>query len=152
MTRVQLSPWVTHERLDDEVIAINLETGAYYALDGVAADCWTLVAAGQAPDQIVTTLDGRYDVSADTVRDDVAAFLAALVEQGLAAETDEPAGGDANGDGDDDDDDAEVVTADGLTRAYSAPALTRYDDLDDLLLLDPIHEVDDAGWPIARAE
>jgi len=153
---VQLSPWVTHERLDDEVIAINLETGAYYALDGVAADCWTLVAAGQAPGDIVATLDARYDVSIDTVRDDVTAFLAALVEQGLGAETDEPAGartngagaGDENGDGDG----AAAVTADGAMRAYSAPALNRYDDLDDLLLLDPIHEVDDAGWPIARAE
>jgi hypothetical protein len=157
MTRVQLSPWVTHERLDDEVIAINLETGAYYALDGVAADCWTLVAAGQAPDEIVATLDARYDASTDTVRDDVTAFLAALVEQGLGAETDEPAGvsangnGSANGEGEDDVDRAAVI-ADGVTRAYSAPALTRYDDLDDLLLLDPIHEVDDAGWPIARAE
>ena len=34
---IRVSPWVTHERLDDEVIAINLETGAYYALDGVGS-------------------------------------------------------------------------------------------------------------------
>ncbi len=152
MSRVQLSPWVTHERLDDEVIAINLETGAYYALDGVAADCWTLVAAGQNPDDIVTILDARYDATADTVRDDVTAFLAALVEQGLGAETDEPASSNGSGNGSGNGDGAAAVTADGVTRAYTVPALTRYDDLDDLLLLDPIHEVDDAGWPIARTE
>jgi hypothetical protein len=152
MTRVQLSPWVTHERLDDEVIAINLETGAYYALDGVAADCWTLVAAGHDPDDIVAVLGARYDATAETVRDGVTAFLAALVEQGLGAETDEPAPSSANGNGSATGGGAAAVTADGVTRPYTVPALTRYDDLDDLLLLDPIHEVDDAGWPIARTE
>ncbi len=86
------------------------------------------------------------------MRDDVTAFLAALVEQGLGAETDEPASSNGSGNGSGNGDGAAAVTADGVTRAYTVPALTRYDDLDDLLLLDPIHEVDDAGWPIARTE
>ena len=146
MMRVQLSPWVTHERLDDEVIAINLETGAYYALDGTAADCWTLVAAGASRDEMIATLDARYDVTVEALRDDVAGFLTAMVDQGLGAETDEPA---STGDTDAD---ADGLPTGGSPRPYAAPALTRYDDLDDLLLLDPIHEVDDAGWPIARAE
>lgn len=149
MTAVQLSPWVTHERLDDEVIAINLETGAYYALDGTAADCWTFVAAGGGVDEIVDGLTTRYEVAADTARADAAAFLTALVTEGLGVEAESASDG-ASTDG------AvappEFATGSDAKRPYAAPVVARYDDLDDLLLLDPIHEVDDAGWPIARAE
>jgi hypothetical protein len=30
---------------------------------------------------------------------------------------------------------------------YKPPAIERFDDLEELLVLDPIHEVDEAGWP-----
>jgi hypothetical protein len=143
MTYLQFNAWVTHERLDSEVIAINLETGAYFALDGVAADTWTLAASGSSTDEIVAALDARYETSAETLRTDVAAFVAELVEQGLATETTEapsPAEGVAP-----------LPAGDALS-PYQPPSLLRYDDLADLLLLDPIHEVDDVGWPIARTE
>jgi hypothetical protein len=32
-------------------------------------------------------------------------------------------------------------------RPYSPPKLSAYTDMQELLLLDPVHEVDDAGWP-----
>jgi hypothetical protein len=31
--------------------------------------------------------------------------------------------------------------------AYEAPKLSAYTDMQELLLLDPIHEVDESGWP-----
>jgi len=36
-----------------------------------------------------------------------------------------------------------------VTIAYAPPVLETFSDMQDLLLLDPIHEVDDAGWPMA---
>ena len=30
---------------------------------------------------------------------------------------------------------------------YAAPKLSTYTDMQELLLLDPIHEVDESGWP-----
>jgi hypothetical protein len=33
---------------------------------------------------------------------------------------------------------------------WTLPKLDVYSDMKDLLLLDPIHEVDEAGWPIAK--
>jgi hypothetical protein len=162
MTSLRFNAWMTHERLDDEVIAINLETGAYYALDGAAADAWTLVAAGASTDEIVAILDGRYDTSADTLRADVVAFLAELTEQGIATDSTEPAesaepalpaeSAESAESAAPTPGDAVALVADGGTRRYTPPSLNRYDDLADLLLLDPIHEVDDAGWPIARTE
>jgi hypothetical protein len=144
MTYLQFNAWVTHERLDDEVIAINLETGAYFALDGTAADAWTLAAAGSSTDDIVTALAARYEKAPATIPADVSAFVAELVEQGLASETaDAPTPAD---------DAAPLPTGGNARREYLPPSLLRYDDLADLLLLDPIHEVDDVGWPIARTE
>ena len=35
---------------------------------------------------------------------------------------------------------------------FEAPILQKYTDMQDLLLLDPIHEVDEAGWPHANLD
>ena len=39
-----------------------------------------------------------------------------------------------------------LPAADGKA-AFEAPRLERYTDMKDYFLLDPIHEVDTAGWP-----
>ena len=90
-------------------------------------------------------LTARYDVDGDTARRDATAFVAKLVEESLLAEgEDAPSAATVTGE----------LSApwDGERRPYTAPVVQRYDDLDDLLAIDPIHEVDDAGWPIARPE
>jgi hypothetical protein len=33
-------------------------------------------------------------------------------------------------------------------RPFTSPVLERFNDLQDLLLLDPIHDVDTTGWPV----
>ena len=34
-----------------------------------------------------------------------------------------------------------------LSAKYESPQLEQYSDMSELLLLDPIHEVDEQGWP-----
>ena len=34
---------------------------------------------------------------------------------------------------------------------YSGDEIMKYDDMEEMLLLDPIHEVDEHGWPIPRS-
>ncbi len=36
--------------------------------------------------------------------------------------------------------------------AFEAPKLEKFTDMQDLVLLDPVHEVDDVGWPAARPD
>jgi hypothetical protein len=36
--------------------------------------------------------------------------------------------------------------------AFQPPTLRKYTDMQDLLLIDPIHEVDDLGWPGVKAK
>jgi hypothetical protein len=137
---IRVSPWVTHERLDNEVIAINLETGAYYALDGVAADCWALVAAGRTAADAVAVIAERYTTDEAQARSDYETFVSELLSERLVVESDDVVG-------------AELALPKPAGKLpYAAPAVQKYDDLEDLLLLDPIHEVDEAGWPVARAD
>lgn len=133
-------PSVRHERLDDEVIAIDLESGAYFALDDAAADCWSILAGGGSPDRAVDATVARFAVARETARADVARFVREVVEVGLLTPADRAP--------------VPVALPDGPapTRPYAPPAIERFDDLEELLVLDPIHEVDEAGWPVAPAE
>jgi hypothetical protein len=131
---------LTHERLDDEVIAIDLESGAYFALDDAAADGWTILAGGGSLDDAADSVATRFAVAPDEARSDLERFAAELVEAGLLERVDArpvpvTLGPRAN-----------------ASRPYRPPAIERFNDLEELLLLDPIHEVDDAGWPVSRAE
>ena len=50
----------------------------------------------------------------------------------------------------------EVVAADGpesnAPMAFVAPAIEEFDDMRNLLLLDPIHDVAEVGWPARRED
>lgn len=133
---------VTHERLDDEVLVINLETGAYYALGGVGADCWTLLSRQAPIDTTSDVLAERYRTDRATVRAEVDALAAELVHEGLATWDEDPSMPA----------DPLALLPGAVAPAYAPPRLEKYDDMEELLLLDPIHEVDDAGWPALPAE
>ena len=133
---------VAHERLDDEVVVINLETGAYYALDGASADCWTLLSRRLPVAAAADLIAERYGVDDRVVRDDVGALAAELVREGLAA-WDSGEAQEVNGTG---------VLPTACAPRYDCLRIEKYDDMEELLLLDPIHEVDAAGWPALPAE
>jgi Coenzyme PQQ synthesis protein D (PqqD) len=133
-------PTVRHERLEDEVIAIDLESGAYFALDDVAAVCWSILAAGGTVHAAVDATLARFDVASETAQRDVEHFVDELVRVGLLGPADRPP------------ERAPAPDPAPELRAYEPPAIERFDDLEELLVLDPIHEVDEAGWPATPAD
>src|SRR5438477_3504870 len=74
---------LTHERLDDEVIAIDLDSGAYFALDDAAADCWSILAAGGSLDDAIEAIASRFAVAPEQARPDLEHFAQELVDAGL---------------------------------------------------------------------
>jgi len=44
----------------------------------------------------------------------------------------------------------EQITAKKNKTVFNVPVLNKYTDMQDLLLLDPIHEVDATGWPSTK--
>ena len=124
---------VVSETIDGEVVAIDLESGRYYSLEGPAARAWEAIQAGQDLDGIAAVVAAETGVGADEAGADVAAFVAELAAEGLLA------GGNGN-----------AQAAPGPGRV--ALVLHRYTDMQDLIVLDPIHDVDETGWPNRRPE
>jgi len=136
-------PKVIYEVLDGELVMINLETGNYYTMDQVGADIWTMVEHGESVSQIISGLADRYKVSEEQVTQAVNEFIAELVVEELVVRDHQAIKRNfqnatydkAHSAGDE----KELV--------FSSPFLQKYSDMKELLLLDPIHEVDEAGWP-----
>lgn len=135
-------PKIVHEVFDDEVVIINLDTGTYYSVDGVAAEVWSRI-DGETVTEIVDDLTNRYGTGEQEVAPFVMRFLDELQSEGLIvpAETLRERTGEGRNTT------AQVRRGNGR---FQAPVLRKFDDMQELLLLDPIHDFDDAGWPIAK--
>lgn len=133
------SPHVIHETIDGEVIVINLASGNYYSVKGSGAEIWDVIESSPGADRstIAAATAARFGCAPDEVAPDIVDFLEALQREELVAVTENgtrvptaPTNG----------------TADGA-KAFEPPLLEKYTDMQDLVLLDPVHEVGGAGWP-----
>ena len=126
-------PSIVHEMIDDEVIVVDLDKGLYFSIEGIGAHLWALASAGSSVEDIVRWASTTFaDVAGAST--DATAFLASLETHGLMRPVS----------------DVQVTDrADGVAPTeYHTPTVQVYSDMEELLLLDPIHEVsDDAGWP-----
>jgi PqqD family protein of HPr-rel-A system len=132
------SPNVIHETIEGEVILIDLKTGTYYSLRDTGAAVWQAIEQGAGENAVVAELRSRYDASEDQIREAVRQLLAELEREGLiradegeAAQAAPPSASD-NGAG---------------QLPFAAPLLEKHTDMQDLILLDPVHEVGAQGWP-----
>lgn len=130
------SPGVAWEDFQDEVIIVNLESGAYFSTRDVGAEIWRRLASGSPLAAVEDSLLALYEVEAEVLAAALADFAATLQEHGLLVPAAESASA------------PDTATAvPGAKRSFVAPTLEAYSDMQDLLLLDPIHEVDESGWP-----
>lgn len=136
---------VVHDIFDDgEAAIIDLRTGTYFSLNTSAALLWPALVNGTTVSNLVAFAVAAAGESHRAVIDvAVPAFVQALQAEGLVESVDatNPTAADLPAD----------VPAPGEVTWFEAPTFERFDDLQDLLLLDPIHDVSDAGWPNAAA-
>lgn len=147
------TPAVIGEVLDDEAIIVDLDSGAYYSLRSAGATLWSLLENQPTAAELIGALCQQYTGDPALIATSVAALLAQVEAEGLvrtiASSEDElklaptveaPTV------------EAPTVEAPTARPPFSAPVLEKFTDMADLLLLDPIHEVDEAaGWPMPRA-
>ncbi len=130
---------VIFERFEVEVIAIHLDRGIYCSLNPTAADIFELVAAQPEIEEIFAAMESRYSAEAGRIRSEVTSFLAALQAEGLIR----PAT--SRGDG------ALPLLAQVEGRPlFDPPSMSIHRDMQELFLLDPVHDVSEAGWPETR--
>jgi hypothetical protein len=130
---------ITWDEIGGEIVAINLVTGHYHALRGSARDVFVLIDAGIGLDELIGMV-AEPDAPGADVETDVRSFIAELEQAGLvvdqAPSASMPEGLGAL---------PEIQTG----GSWTAPVLETFTDLEDLMLLDPVHDVDDQGWPRA---
>lgn len=124
-------PEVIDEVFEGEAVLVQLRTGCYYALNPAASAIWALLGPGRSAAGVAAALGCDPEV--------VAAFLTRLEAETLveAAAAEAPAPSDA-----------ELTGVDRGT-----PDFERFTDMQDILMLDPIHDIDldGDGWPVAAA-
>jgi hypothetical protein len=134
-----LKPSIVHEKFGDETVILNLESGCYYSAQDTSSVIWNLVSEGCSQADILRRLHSEYSGDDAEIVAGTAQFLDQLVAEGLVEARSAP--------------DPDVAHLNGVgtsDKAFSTPLLQKYTDMEEMLLLDPIHEVDDAGWPTAR--
>ena len=133
---------VVHETIHGETILISLENGVYYSLRGSGPEIWGLIVAGLSDDEVVSEMRERHADDASAV----AAATREIVDELVNEQLVEEAGSNGNG---------RLLPpppAEGTMGPFSAPVLQKYTDMEFFLQLDPVHDVDAAGWPHERQE
>ncbi len=117
---------VVSEIFPDEAVIVDLATGAYYSFKGSAIAIWQLLGSGYSQQEITDLFKQEGAVNN---------FITFLAAEKLIT----PAGN---------------ITREptAVNQHFSDPEFKKYDDMKDLLLLDPIHEVDQTGWPHKKPE
>jgi hypothetical protein len=133
------APLVATEKLDNEVMIVNLAKGNYYSLTGTGAVIWDLIASGHTQRSILSEIAENYVGESNIIEQSLDRFVSELCAEELIVAS-EPASATVSG--------APKRAATGDRPAFATPQLEKYTDMQELLLIDPIHEVnDDHGWP-----
>jgi hypothetical protein len=130
---------VVREQHADEVIAINLGTGAYYSLKGAACRIWTLIEADAGVADITDSFKAVHTGPSDEIAAAVHEFLRQLEADQLIVP----------------DSSVSKPLAPAVAESAETPVpqfeIQKYSDMEELLRLDPVHDVGGGGWPEAAA-
>ena len=129
------TPSIIWEQIENEIIVINLENGFYYDVSGLSAPIWLMLENGLSYLEIVNRIAMHYSKPQNEVTADANFFLCTLEEEHLIIRMEQKEKTPSD------------YWVDILVKEYQRPELKKYTDMENLLLIDPIHEVDEHGWP-----
>jgi len=130
------SPSIIHERFDNELVAINMEKGTYHSMTDSASDAFELLSAGATADELAEALAMKYSATPQDIKNALGTFIKDLLAEELIV----PARAS--------DTRSSVTVPPAENRLpFHPPSLQAFRDLEGLLLLDPIHEAGEEGWP-----
>jgi hypothetical protein len=131
-------PDVSAEDFKTEILSVNLKNGHYYSLRDSAVPVWRLLMEGQDVGTIVKWLAPHYGIAPEALAEEIGLFVTAIETLELIVPRPEsPASTPAQ---------LPEWLAE-IPPGYSKPLLETYTEVKDLLMLDPIHDVDVTGWP-----
>ena len=124
---------VAFDTIDGEVVVVHFVHGNYYGMSGMAAQIWNWLVDGHHVSEIADHIQNAYqDADVTAIHN----FVRQLVEENLLEERATlPTSCDR-------------LPAIHTNSSFVPPEFEKHEDMQDLIVLDPIHEVDsDSGWP-----
>jgi hypothetical protein len=126
---------IVHDTIEGETILIDLDTGTYFSLGGSGPEVWELLAAGLSDVQTSEEMARRYPDAPQAAADGTTDLIRELLENDILREGPAPRLRPTP---------PEVSAS---PQAFQPPVLEAFTDMQHFLMLDPIHEVADSGWP-----
>lgn len=131
---------IVSEDFDGEFVVLDLGTGKYYGMDAVASALWRAITNGVALQALIDAVDGAAPASTDITGQAIRDYAEQLVAYGCLARSDVPGSAPLD-----------PATAAALKSSDGPPKVEMFSDLADLIMADPIHDVEEtAGWPIRK--
>lgn len=127
-------PDVISEPMESEQVVIDLKSGCYFNLNEPAAYIWRMIETGSSLEEMIKALSTNIHETDQDVALMVEEFIGKLEKEQLIIATD-------------------IIPNRGFdilpfqNIKFGIPAYQKFDDMQEMLLLDPIHEVSEAGWP-----
>ena len=113
------------DKFPGEIIIVDLQSGAYYSLRKSACVVWERLETGATESEIINL----FESPTDSQRTQLIDFVNELKHCNLLEEADT------------------APAQQSSVHAFDSILFEKYDDMKELILLDPIHEVDARGWP-----
>jgi hypothetical protein len=135
-------PNIVSDVIDDEVFIINLEKGIYYSLMAPGVEIWEALRQGATLDQVQEWLLARFDENPGDIARAVHDLVREMEAEHILVRDESPQEGTID----------LPDEPSNQRRPFQRPVLHRYTDMEAILMLDPIHEVDQQGWPSAIPE
>ena len=135
---------VVCETIDGEVVIVNLQKGDYYSLLRTATEIWNEIEYGTDTQRLIRYLLQRYEAPTEEITKAVNQFIKVLEQEKLISikEEEKPSYEAPR---------LEILPNPLAKPKFQWPEVEKFTDMEDLLLLDPIHEADEEkGWPQAK--
>lgn len=137
---------IIHETVDHETLIIDAQTGCYYILRGSGAEIWQMMIQGVELSSLTQQIAQQSTTPIAEIEPAVQKFVNELQDAGLVtlhtgqAPNSQPPT-------------PVAASHQAFTNAaFVPPELHTFTDMNDLLLIDPIHEVTETGWPFTASK
>ena len=122
----------------EEVVLVNLESGVYYSLRYSATQIWIRLFNQYSPTEIFADLIQIYQVDENDLISDINRFISQLLEAKMIKNESVAVKKPID------------FNLTGILVPYTSPEVETFSDMQEILLLDPVHDDDKSGWPISK--
>ncbi len=141
------APHIVHDTIDGETILVNLKNGNYYSFDKSGVVIWEVITQNGTINELIKIIIDIFNKPKGKIENVITKFIEKLISENILIV--------------DNDEIAEPFNLNteeiklkykDIISNFEDPVLHVYADMQDMLLLDPIHDTDEKGWPSGKDE